>query len=333
MNSFDHVLLFYSRIDAFGDGLLRLPALRAARTAFPQSRIVYASSGPSTLEKLLRRHVERLVDDIRVKTPLDDVLAEIRRATRRVTVADLRNLAPKLAGAKLKLLASGVDYEANFPGFALSWPRRKPGSRPEHNAWRYHRMVERLAGRTLPFDHRLSVPAAARAEAQRIRGDDIRPLVLTNANGAFEQRLSGEQVAALARGLSERGYRLLHLSTPGGGPTSEELRALEPLIETVDPSERLQGAALDDVFLALGEVASAYIGCDGGMGHLMATVMTPIVIVNRGFSIARWRPLSNCVEILEARRETSTGLVRDTPASVILAAADRLFAAQKRDHL
>lgn len=330
--SSDHLLLFYSRIDAFGDGLLRLPALRAARTAFPQSRIVYASSGPTTLEKLLRRHVDRLIDDVRAGTPLASVLADVRGAAPRVTVADLRNLAPKLMQARLKLLGSGIDYEGNFPGFVLSWPRRNPAARPQHNAWRYHRMVERLAGRALPFDHRLAVPAAARAEARRIRGDDPRPLVLTNANGAFEQRLSAEQVAALARGLGERGCRLLHLSTPGGGPTPQELRALEPLIETVDPTDRLNGAALDDVFLALGELASAYIGCDGGMGHLMATVMTPVVIVNRGFSIERWRPLSNCVEIVEARRETSTGLVGDTPPSVILAAADRLFAAQKRDH-
>ena len=80
MSSSGQLLVFYSRIDAFGDGLLRIPALRAARTAFLGSRIVYASSGPSTLEKLLRRHVDDLVDDFRTGTPLATVVAEFRAA-------------------------------------------------------------------------------------------------------------------------------------------------------------------------------------------------------------------------------------------------------------
>ncbi len=332
MNFSNHVLLFYSRIDAFGDGLLRIPALRAARTAFPESRIVYASSGPSTLEKPLRRHVASLVDDFRTSSPLEDVFAEFNARDVGVSVADLRNLAPKLVAARLKLMLRAADHEANFPGFALSWPRRRLAPRPEHNAWRYHRIVERLAGRSLPFDHHLPIPAPARAEALRIRGSDQRPLVLTNANGGDDQRFSPGQIAAIASGLADLGYRVLHLMTPGEGPSAEELQTLEPRIEIVGPRGELKGAALDDLFLALGELSSAYIGCDGGMAHMMATVMTPIVMVNRGFSIERWRPLSNRVEVIEAKRAAATGLVRDTPPATILAAANRLFAAHSRDH-
>ena len=250
-----------------------------------------------------------------------------------IAVADFRNLLPKLLAARLTFLGSGIDYEANFPGFALSWPRRKLGLRPEHNAWRFHRMVERLARRPLPFDHRLSVTEAARAEAQRLRGADQRPLVLTNANGAYRnKRLSVEQVTAIAGGLAEQGYRVMHLITPGDGPPAERLRSLEPRIEIVGPSALLQGARLDDVFLALGEMAAAYVGAESGMGHLMAAASTPMVIVNGGFNIERWRPLSNFVEIVEARLETATGLVEDVPPAVVLAAANRLFAARSRDH-
>ena len=330
MNHSEPLLVLYSRIDAFGDGLLRIPALRAARTAFPDSRIVYGCSGPSTLEKLLRRHVDHLVDSFRTHSPLPQILAEFgeRGGT---SVADFRNLTPQLVGMRARLLGSQVDYEANFPGFALSWPRRKIMPRPEHNAWRYHRMIERLAGRPLPFDHRLHVTASARAEAARLRGADQRPLVLMTANGAGDQRLGSEQVARVAGGLADSGYRVLHLLTPGDGPSAQTLVSLEPRIEVVGPRPGLEDTALDDLFLALGEVADAYIGCDGGMAHLMATVMTPIVIINRGFKIERWRPLSNFVEIVEARTENASGLVRDTPPEIILAAAHRLFAARARD--
>jgi ADP-heptose:LPS heptosyltransferase len=332
MSSPPNVLVFYSRIDAFGDGLLRIPALRAARTAFPDSRIVYASSGPSTLQKLLRRHVDHLVDELRTAIGLEELLTEHRRGGGSIAVLDLRNLLPRQAAMRLKLVGSGIDYDANFPGYALSWPRRRLAPRPEHNAWRYHRLVERLARRPLPFDHRLSVPAAARAEASRLRGEDRRPLVLTNANGGDRQRLSAEQIATITAGLLEMGYRVVHLITPGDGPSAESLRALEERIEIVAPSEALNGGPLDDLFLALGEMASAFIGADGGMPHMLATVMTPIVMINRGFSVERWRPLSNCVEVIEAADVSPGGLVRDTPPAVILAAARKLFAAQSRDH-
>ncbi|MGE3306513.1 MAG: glycosyltransferase family 9 protein, partial [Rhizobiaceae bacterium] len=263
-------IVFYSRIDAFGDGLLRLPALRAARTAFPEAKIVYGCAGPSTLEKALRRHVAHLVDEFRTKMPLPDILAEFGRPG--TMVADSRNLAPRLIGQRLRLIGKGIDYEANFPGFALAWPRRSVQPRPEHNAWRYHRMVERLAGRALPFDHRLTPPEAARTEAARRRGDDRRPLVLTNANGAGDQRLAAEQTGAVLSGLCDRGNRVMHLITPGEGPSAEHLLAMEPRVEIVAPGPSFEGAALDDLFLALGEVADAYVGSDGGMAHLMATV-------------------------------------------------------------
>ncbi|TPK78093.1 hypothetical protein FJ548_25710 [Mesorhizobium sp. B2-4-17] len=50
------LLIFYVRNDALGDGLLRIPALRAARTAFPRSHIVYGSQGKSSLTGILHKH-------------------------------------------------------------------------------------------------------------------------------------------------------------------------------------------------------------------------------------------------------------------------------------
>ncbi|MGE3307721.1 MAG: hypothetical protein AB7I52_17330, partial [Rhizobiaceae bacterium] len=113
---------------------------------------------------------------------------------------------------------------------------------------------------------------------------------------------------------------------------AEHLLAMEPRVEIVAPGPSFEGAALDDLFLALGEVADAYVGSDGGMAHLMATVLTPMVIVNRGFSIERWRPLSNAVEVVQARGASPSGQVRDTPPALILAAAQRLLEARARDH-
>ncbi|MBZ9994865.1 glycosyltransferase family 9 protein [Mesorhizobium sp. BH1-1-4] len=328
------LLIFYVRNDALGDGLLRIPALRAARTAFPQSRIVYGSMHRSSLTGVLRRHAAPLVDDFRTIVPLSTILAEFARPGRPMTVVDFRTGVPALIVAKLQLLARGVRYEPNFAGHLLSshWGARWT-LRPEHNAWRYHRLIERLAGRHLPFDHRLEVSQAARVLAGQIRGADQRPLILLGGNSKGSNKMmSDAQVAAIATNLIEAGYQVLYLVTPGNGPTPQSLAARESRLVTIGPDLGLDVEAFGDLLLALGEIADAYVGMEGGLGHLFATVMTPTVIINHGANIERWRPLSNRVEVVTAPRRGRSANISDTPVEAILEATHRLLATSRRDH-
>jgi len=323
------LVVLYARIDAFGDGLLRIPAIRAARTAFPDSRIVYGAAGNSTLETVLRRHVDHLIDDFRTNTSLADIVGELRPRRRAAAIVDFRNVVPWLLKTRLGLAGRGLGYEANFPGFLLSAPAWKmPGPRPEQNAWRYHRMVERMAGSSLPFDHTLPVPEAARARARDVRGEPDRPLVLISANSDGRKRLTDAQAAAVASSLIEEGFRVIYLRSPGKGPSEEALGPLEPRLMVVGSTPDLSPDELQDLFLALGELATAFIGAEGGMTHLMSTVMTPTVVLNPGSNMRRWRPLASMVEVVEARHGRND---RIAPTE-ILAAVHRLIAAGRRDH-
>jgi ADP-heptose:LPS heptosyltransferase len=327
------LLIFYARNDALGDGLLRIPALRAARTAFPRSHIVYGSQGRSTLTGMLHKHAALLVDDFRTATPLSAILADFGRPGGQTTVVDFRAGVPGLMVTGLQLLARGVRYEPNFAGHLLSshW-RTRWTLRPEHNAWRYHRLIERLAGRHLPFDHRLDVPHAARALAHQLRGADDRPLILLGGNARGNKFMSVAQITAISGNLIDAGYRVLYLVTPGDGPTPQALAAGESRLSMVGPELGLDAEAFGDLLLALGEMAAAYVGMEGGLGHLFATVMTPTVIVNNGANLERWRPLSNMVEVVTAPRHRRTAAVADTPVEAILEATHRLLAAGRRDH-
>ncbi|RVD30303.1 glycosyltransferase family 9 protein [Mesorhizobium sp. M4B.F.Ca.ET.017.02.2.1] len=333
MDSTAPLLIFYARNDALGDGLLRLPALRAARTAFPQSHIVYGTMGNSSLTGVLRKHVASLIDDFRPVTPLSAVLAEFKPRGGQTTLVDFRTGVPGLLVTRLQLIGRGVRYEPNFAGYMLSW---RPGIRwtlrPEHNAWRYHRLVERLAGRHLPFDHRLDVPQAARALARQLRGADQRPLILLGGNAKGNKFMGDAQVAAVAGNLIDAGYQVLYLVTPGSGPSPQTLAAKEPRLQLVGPELGLDAEAFSDLLLALGEMAAAYVGMEGGLGHLFATVMTPTVIINNGANMERWRPLSNTVEVVTAPRRGRSAKVSDTPAEAIIEATHRLLAASRRDH-
>lgn len=334
MDSSAPVLIFYARNDALGDGLLRIPALRAARTAFPQSRVVYGAMRGSSLSHALHKHVAHLVDDFRTKTPLSAILAEFAPRGRKAIVVDLRTGVPGLILTALRLAGRGIRYEANFAGHLLSlrWGTRLT-LRPEHNAWRYHRLVERLAGRHLPFDHRLDVPDAARALARQLRGGCGRPLVLLGGNAHGRKCMSEDQVVAVAGNLIDAGYRVLYLATPGGGPAPPALLAREGRLQVAGPELAPDITSFDDLLLALGEMAVAYIGMEGGLAHLMAAVMTPAVIVNNGANMERWRPLSNAVEVVTVPRRGRSAYVADAPVEAILDAAHRLLAAGRRDHM
>lgn len=325
-------IILYSRNDAFGDGLVRIPALRAARTAFPDSFIVYGTTWSSSLEHVLNRHVEHLVDAINVRTPLTQLVASHRKGKERLAVVDFRISGRWLIQTWGSLLGRGVTYEANFPAFALSWrPGQKSEARPERNAWRYHRLIERLAGRRLPFDHRLEPTPAARAAARGLVDSRPAPLIVIAAHGDGGKRLTADQVVAVSASMIADGANLLYVKTPGDGPDMAELAQRVPKLQLVD-SGTVEGVNVSDVLLALGEFADLYIGAEGGTAHLMATVMTPMVIVSGGASMARWRPLSNNVDVIEAPSASPTGLVANVPAPIIIEAAKRMLATRHRDH-
>ena len=331
MDSTKPLLVLYSRADAFGDGLLRIPALRAARTAFPEHHIIYASSRGSTLEVVLRRHVDHLVDELRTRVDLFDLLAEKAARPRKTAIVDFRMVGFLLIATRLKLLGRGFTYEANFPNFGLSTPSSlgKFVARPEHNAWRYHRLVEHAAGRRLPFDYRLDIPETARTLAREIRGQDRRPMILICGNSYTKKRMALQQIVHVAGSLIGEGFDVRYLETPGAGGSAQELAEAEPRVGVVGPGLGFGPAVLDDIYRALGEMSAAYIGIEGGMAHLLATVDTPMVIINHGVSIERWRPLSGFVEVVEARPH---GAIADTPPSEILEAVHRLITAKRRDH-
>lgn len=333
MDSTAPLLIVYARNDALGDGLLRIPALRAARTAFPQSRIVYGTLGNSSLTGVLKKHVTSLIDDFRTGTPLSAILAEFKQRSAQTTIVDFRTGVPGLLVTGLQLIGSGVRYEPNFAGHLLSLRRGVRWTlRPEHNAWRYHRLIERLAGRHLPFDHRLDVTQPARAQARQLLGTDERRLILLGGNGKRNKFMSDAQVAAIAGNLIDAGYRVLYLVTPGSGPTQQALAAREARLQVIGPDLGLDAEAFGDLLLALGELAAAYVGMEGGLGHLFATVMTPAVVINNGANMERWRPLSNTVEVVTAPGRGRSAKISDTPVEAVLEATHRLLDASRRDH-
>ncbi|WP_167458793.1 glycosyltransferase family 9 protein [Mesorhizobium kowhaii] len=167
--------------------------------------------------------------------------------------------------------------------------------------------------------------------ARRLADGKHGPLIVIAAHGDGDKRMTTDQVVAISDSMIADGANLIYVKTPGDGPDVAELVRRVPKLQSID-SGTVEDVAVSDILLALGEFADLYIGAEGGTAHLMATVMTPMVIVSGGASMSRWRPLSNSVDMIEARHASPTGLVANVPAPKIIEAARRMLAARRRDH-
>lgn len=327
-------LIFYAKNDAFGDALLKLPALRAARTAFPNAHITYATLYGTRVDKALAPETAHLIDTFDQGRRLRAILKEKGVDGGPIAVVDCRIPPLRMIATRFRIIGRNMRYEANVPGYFLSWRPSLAGDiRPDHSAWRYHHLVERLAKRVLPFDHVITPGPKARALATQILGENTPRTFLLGGNGAPDKHLSQEQITTIAKTLLGKGLNVIFTHTPGMGTDPDQLARDVPQIGIVSDKDTGGDVGLyNQLLLALGGRALGYAGMEGGMGHLMAAAMTPMVIINRGFSMRRWRPLSLRTEIIDAPDESTRGHTTDVPPDVISAAIERLLSAAARDH-
>ena len=162
MDSTAPLLIFYARNDALGDGLLRIPALRAARTAFPRSHIVYGSLGRSSLTGVLRRHVAPLVDDFRTvlpRSPLEELHRRMMRErssgalAQEVSEAELlaRYGVPRGVIRKLLMRFAAEGLAHRLPGHGWRFVDTLVGEQAFNESYEFRMVIECAALRSPTF--------------------------------------------------------------------------------------------------------------------------------------------------------------------------------------
>ncbi|MTW15057.1 lipopolysaccharide heptosyltransferase family protein [Rhodoplanes serenus] len=315
--------------EGLGDSLLKLPFLRAIARAYPDHPIWWISSHQTAmandLAPFVRPLIARVIDHAGLTTPPRAVIARLRALPPFEMVFDSRTRGLTVLLARLFLRHRG--FYCCLPGYMLS-SRRPPGrfARPSGIAARMLSLAAAAIGGEPDWRGRLDIAEAARRLAAERLPEG--PVYVGLAPGSREARKNWpiDRYVALARRLAESGRVPVFMIGPQEAEMVATIRravpeALLPEVEPVDPGLGLKRLELA---IAVGERLAAVVANDNGIGHLMASIGTPLVSLFGPTDIGRWAPFTEQGVIVSATQFGGTAM-EAIPVDAAFAAAERLL--------
>ncbi len=310
-------VLVYVGSDLVGDGLIKLPFVRALRQTYPGTRITWlAGEGRSAFSGALAPLVEALIDEIVDEIPAGTRLVDLLRSPLAGTVLagrrfDLildtqRGLLSTLA---LRRIPHRLFVSATA-GFLLS--DRKP-ARPYHKPHSLARqlldLVEVASGRPPPpFD-----PIQLDTRFERAADELLPPgpvyVGFAPGAGGRHKCWPRERFAELARRQHAHGRIPVFILGP------EEAAWAAPLAQAVPgaafPLQAPTAARFEDspmLTITLAHRLAGSITNDSGTGHMLAIADRPLVFVFGPTSPEKFVPLHCAAEVVRAQEFGSSDM-------------------------
>jgi ADP-heptose:LPS heptosyltransferase len=321
-------IMVYVGTDLLGDGLIKLPFLRALRGAFPQAHITWlAGRGKSVFAGALAPMAAGLIDEVVEQAGIDgnawlpihprplpdrrfDLIVDTQRRVR--TTLTLRRI-------RHRVFVSGAL------GWLLSDRRPASGLRKRPVlARQLLTLVEAASGRPPLLELApLGDDPAMAAEARRRLPDlpEGRVYIGLAPGASMANKLWPlERFLDLAERLEAKGFAPAILLGPNELGWTESIRgrlprALLPLPDGVSPL----------LTIAVGRRLAAAVTNDSGLGHLLAAASVPMVTLFGPTPAAKFAPLTPHLEIVRAQDHGGDAMA-DIPTEAVAAALDRLLA-------
>lgn len=305
-----HVLVYVGG-ELMGDGLNKLPFLRALRRAYPSARITwFAGSGPTVYSGKLAPAVVGLIDEIvgtevggerwgnvlrpRLGSHRFDVIIDTKRKLR--------------ATLELKRVPHAVFVSGTVNG--LLSERRASGqpwrpAKPTHFLDQLLQLLSlarygRVGGPVDPGG-RVEVPEQCHAAAARLMPEQS-PVILAPGAGGAKKKWPLANFVAVARALSERGYTPVVALGPGEEELYGELAAALPGARF--PLQEADAAALGHepfLTMALAQRALGALANDSGNAHILAAAGVPIMVLFGATSADKFAPIGPEVDPVKAQ--------------------------------
>ena len=300
------VLLLLEKVLLLGDAILRVPAYRALRNAFPKHRIVGLSPHQSAFKSVLSQVSHLFMDDWQVDPAILGGRKQQREFARAFGPVDIvldfranpRSLASFAAFAPV-----ARRYAANGVGFFL----RKGiplglEARPPYHAARFHRLAELIAGRRLPYDFTLPHLPEAEAQASRLLPKSQRYFGIAGGPDTKAKTWPRDRQIVVADKMKSLGLRPVILLGVEESDQREWYAQNIPDALVVD----LKSAKGDPAYLfwLLQSVAGRLTGCvasENGLGHLVATRGIPLLTLAGPTNPIVWRPVTPLWWLLRAQ--------------------------------
>lgn len=322
-------VLVYVGGDLVGDGLMKLPFVRALRHAFPAARITWcAGKHDSVYAHALKPLVAGLIDEVIERAGFERPLRLLLRRPLDGRHFDL--VIDTQRGVPATLLLRRVRHGRLVSGaadFLLSDVRPPKGyRRPESMVRQMLDLLAFAAGAPTVADAPLALAddAIRAAEAALPAG----PVYVGIAPGAGGRHKCWplDRFVVLARTQVEQGRRPVFILGPGEADWACRLRSAVPeaLIPCSDPASGRAGSD-DPVFtIAVGRRLAAAIANDAGVGHLLAAADVPLVSLFGPTRPEKFAPAARHLAVIDARAFGATEMTA-IPVAAVAATLERML--------
>ena len=331
-------VLVYVGGELMGDGLNKLPFLRALRRAYPDARITwFAGSGPTVYTGKLAPAVSGLIDEI-IGTEVGgeawgNVLRPRLGGRRFDVIIDTKR---KLrATLELKRVPHEVFVSATVNG--LFSERRAPGQpwRPVKPAHFLDQLLQLLSlarfGRVGgPVNPRggVAVPERCRRVAAQLlpEGDSV---VIAPGAGGAKKKWPLANFVGLARAMQSLGYTPIVVLGPNEEGLHDELANALP--EARFPLQEANARALaDEPFLtmALAQRVSGAVANDSGNAHILAAAGVPLVVLFGPTSAEKFTPIGRHIDPIKAQ-DVDAASIDHIPVQTVAARLVKLIGATR----
>lgn len=325
-------ILIYSGLELLGDGVMKLPFLRALRQRWPEARLTWlAGKGRTVYAHELAPLTEPLIDEIIEEAGIGSRAAELLRRPlpgRRfdLVIDTQRRVLTTLILRRLRTRC----FVSGSADFLLS------DKRPPRGYQRPPRLVDQLldlirvaGGTRVTPDFNLALAAAWRdAAAVALPPGPVYVGLAPGAGGAHK-RWPRERFVALAEAQAQHGRSVALMLGPDERDWLDALRAALPaaLFPLSDPRIDAATAASPLFTMAVGQRLAIAVANDSGTGHLLAAAGCPLVSLFGPSPAAKFAPAARRLVLVDAQRFGGNEMT-DIPLAAVSDAVDQCLASE-----
>lgn len=295
-------LLVYVGLDLVGDGLMKLPFLRALRANWPGARICWcAGKGPSAfsgpLAPLVAGLVDETIDDAGFGSRWSDVLRRPLAGRRFDLVLDTQHRVHTTLAVRRVRHGRFVSAAA---GFLFSDARPAGRGRPRALSAQLMQLVEVAGGDPGRATQPLALPADARAAAASLLPAGPAYAGFAPGAGNPAKRWPVERHVEVARALAGVATPVFVLG-PDEGDLVEACRAVPGAMLPLQEAAARGMPTGPALTIALAQRIAAAVASDSGGGHMLAAGDCALVSLFGPTDPAKFAPAARDLSILRAQ--------------------------------
>jgi ADP-heptose:LPS heptosyltransferase len=321
-------------MDRVGDGLIKLPFLRALRRALPDGEILWcAGKGESAYARALAPLVDGLVDDVVETAGIGESWSELIGPAPfggrgfDLVIDTQRRVKTTLI---LKRLRAG-----RFVSGAADW--LLSDVRPPRGHVTPVRLVEQLldlvalgTGRPATDDVPLILDPALEEAAAWLLPTGATYVGLVPGAGGRQKCWPLDRFVQVANAQARQGRHPVFMLGPEEAEWLDDLAAAVP--DALFPLQQREATSLDAgpaLTIALAARLAAAVANDSGGGHMMAAARVPMVALFGPSDPAKFAPWTKPLEIVRAQAHGTDDMAA-IPVTTVLQALERLLTGDAR---